>query len=218
MRRRAGAVAEGRHAGGPAGRRRTAAALLSGLAALVALAGCGIRESDVVEAGGAATVIVGPVPEDRMVLYFLGPDGRTMPVVRDVGRSGLPPVGPGDGRARYDRSGPGYEGPTASPGPGRILTDKTLAALLAGPRDTETAAGVTTALPGGGTRAPRVEADPAGSASARLLRTPFAVRGLSEGAVLQLVCTTAYAEHPAGRIEVTVSGPDGTLPAARCEE
>lgn len=50
------------------------------------------------------------------------------------------------------------------------------------------------------------------------LRAPFPVMELTEGAARQLVCTTAYAEHPAGLVDVSVSGPDGTLPTARCDE
>ncbi|WP_432062259.1 hypothetical protein [Streptomyces sp. S1] len=200
-------------------RRRTGAALL----ALLALAGCGIQETDVVEAGEAATVVVQPVPEDRMVLYFLGPDGQSLPMVRDVGPLAVPsPTRPADaaedGRVPYDGFGPGYETSTGTPHGGRVAPDKALAALMAGPRPHEAATGVTTALPRGVDQAPHVEADPSGSASALRLRAPFPVRGLPAAAVRQLVCTAAHAEHPAGRAEVTVTGPDGALSAARCED
>ncbi|MFJ7126749.1 hypothetical protein [Streptomyces sp. NPDC098101] len=200
-------------------RRRAGAALLS----LLALAGCGIQRTDVVEAGEAATVVVQPVPEERMVLYFLGPDGQSLPMVRDVGPHALPsPTRPADGaeadRVPYDGFGPGYEVSADDTRGGRVPTDKVLAALLAGPRPHEAATGVTTALPAGGGQAPLVEADPSGSASALRLRTPFPVRDLPAAAVRQLVCTAAHAEHPAARAPVTVTGPDGTLPAARCED
>ncbi|MFC8883066.1 hypothetical protein ACFT54_06815 [Streptomyces cinereoruber] len=133
-------------------RRRAAAAS----AALLALAagGCGIRETDVVEAGGAATVVVQPVPEDRMTLYFLGPDGGMLPVARDVGphAPSPSPTRPADGsgadRMPYEGFGPEYEISTGTPAHGRIPTDKVLAALLAGPTEAERAAGATTALPG----------------------------------------------------------------------
>ncbi|KOX30891.1 hypothetical protein ADL06_11445 [Streptomyces sp. NRRL F-6491] len=188
---------------------------------LLALAGCGIQKSDVVEAGGAATVVVQPVPEERMVLYFLDPDGQSMPMARDTGPQAPFPTqpvgGPEADRVPYDGFGPGYETSADAPRGGRIPADKVLAALMAGPRPHEAAAGATTALPRGEDLAPHVEAGPAGSDSARL-RAPFPVRGLPAAAVRQLVCTTAYAQHPAGRTEVTISGADGTLPAARCED
>ncbi|WP_030210807.1 hypothetical protein [Streptomyces bikiniensis] len=219
-------------------RRRTGAAPLSllSLLSLLALAGCGIQETDVVEAGGAATVVVQPVPEERMTLYFLGPGGGTMPMARDVGPHAPSPFpsrtrpadGAGDDRMPYEGFGPGYEVSTGTPVHGRVPTDKVLAALLAGPTDEERATGATTALPGAGGWTPRVEpdpagtgragTDPAGSVPALRLRTPFPVRDLPEAAVRQLVCTAAHAEHPAGRSEVTLTGPDGSLPAARCDD
>lgn len=206
--------------------RRTAPAAVSA-ALLVALAGCGIQETDVVEAGGAATVVVAPIPESRIVLYFLGPDGRSMPVVRDVGPSypdpSSPTDGSGDDRTPYDGFGPGYE-ISVDDLRGSDATDKILAALLAGPRENETAAGITTALPSsrirGAEPVPRVTEIPAKTDAARplfRLRAPFPVNELPEAAVRQLVCTTAYAKHPAGRVDVSVGGPDGLLPTARCD-
>lgn len=216
-------------------RRRAAAAG----AVLLALSGCGIQRTDVVEAGGAATVIVQPVPEERMTLYFLGPDDRLMPMVRDLGRpgpattrpatsgpatsspsaSGPATSGPADDTVPYDGFGPGYEVSAGTLRREPVTVDKTLAALLAGPGPEEAAAGATTALPRGGTRAPRVETERSGpSAPALRIKAPFPVGNLPETAVRQLVCTAAYAHHPTGRAEVTVAGPDGTLPAARCED
>ncbi|MET9929935.1 MULTISPECIES: hypothetical protein [unclassified Streptomyces] len=197
-------------------RRRAAAA---GAVLLAALTGCGIQETDVVEAGGAATVIVQPVPEERMTLYFLGPDDRLMPMVRDLGRPEPATTHPIGDTVPYDGFGPGYEVSADTLRREPVTVDKTLAALLAGPRPEEAAAGATTALPGRGTRAPRVEAERSGpSAPALRLRAPFPVGNLPETAVRQLVCTAAYAHHPTGRAEVTVAGPDGTLPATRCED
>ncbi|MEU7295777.1 hypothetical protein AB0A76_21600 [Streptomyces exfoliatus] len=207
--------------------RRTAAAALSA-ALLGAVAGCGIQETDVVEAGGAATVLVAPIPENRIVLYFLGPDGRSMPVARDVGptyaRSTAPADGTGDTRAPYEGFGPGYE-ISDEDLRGSDAADKILAALLAGPGENETAAGLTTALPTSKIRGagpvPRVTEIPAKTDSARplfRLRAPFPVKELPEAAVRQLVCTTAYAKHPAGRVDVSVGGPDGLLPTARCDD
>ncbi|MFH9721941.1 hypothetical protein ACH4M4_03105 [Streptomyces sp. NPDC017254] len=208
---------------------RRGAAAVAALLALTALPGCGIQKTDVVEAGGAATVIVGPIPEQRIVLYFLGPDGRSMPVARDP--SGPHPAdtpesgsgGSGAERVPADVFGPEYEIDAEQLRNSRVGTDKVLAMLLAGPRASEAAAGITTALPPNTAGGPHVSPDPggAGSGSARRLfhlKTPFPVKELTEAAVRQLVCTIAYAEDPVGLVDVTVGGPDGTLPAVRCDE
>ncbi|WP_435970305.1 hypothetical protein [Streptomyces sp. Qhu_M48] len=201
-------------------RRAAVAALL----ALPALAGCGIQETDVVEAGGAATVIVQPIPEDRIVLYFLGPDGRSMPVARDPQSPvGVPTSSDGseDGRSPFDGFGPDYEMSADDLRRSGTGTDKVLAMLLAGPRADEAAFGITTALPGPGAGAPHVvPADGTTPVARRLLRlrAPFPVTSLSEAAVRQLVCTTAYSSDPAGLVDVSVSGPDGMLPTARCDD
>ncbi len=151
-------------------RRRAAAA---GAVLLAALSGCGIQRTDVVEAGGAATVIVQPVPEERMTLYFLGPDDRLMPMVRDLGRPEPTATRPAGGTVPYDGFGPGYEVSTGTLRREPVTVDKALAALLAGPGPEEAAAGATTALPRGGTRAPRVETERSGpSAPALRIRAP----------------------------------------------
>ncbi|MFJ2056887.1 hypothetical protein ACIOMM_13170 [Streptomyces sp. NPDC087908] len=193
-------------------RRRTAAALLALLVPAV-VAGCGIQKTDVVEAGGAATVKAQPPPSDRVVLYFVDADGRSMPVARGLG---VP--GPGGG-SPTDFFGPDYE--ISRDG---VATDKILAMLVAGPRPYEVTAGITTALPGAEAGSPTVLQDstgePATGARTRRLvwiRTPFPVKKLSEAGVRQLVCTTAYAEDDAGLVDVSLSGPDGILPTARCD-
>ncbi|MFI8914395.1 hypothetical protein ACIGW4_22635 [Streptomyces sp. NPDC053513] len=197
---------------------RAAALVLLGT---FALAACGIQESDVVEAGGAATVAVAPAPEFRMVLYFLGPDGRLVPVVRELG----PPYPEttfawGASESTEDRKaqGPG-SGAAQNTGGTRGATDKVIAALLAGPAGAETAAGLTTDLPVS-RKAPHAEEvgklSPEGRRVIRL-RSPFPVKDLSETAVQQLVCTTAYAEDGGGMVDVSLMGVDGTLPTARCE-
>ncbi|MFF8834970.1 hypothetical protein [Streptomyces sp. NPDC015130] len=197
-------------------RRRVAAAALAGLLPLVAA--CGIQGSDVVEAGGAPTVLVGPNPESRMLLFFVGPDGHSMPVARDVGfGSSDNPFGPdyvlGNGEG-HETDAPD----SALLAERGVVGDKVLAALLAGPNDAETAAGLTTALPRG-VAAPHVTEDkPGGTEGRRLLRAraPFAVTSLSEPAVRQLVCTAAYAKDRLGLAEVVLIGPDGALPVATC--
>ncbi|MFF8376200.1 hypothetical protein ACF07V_08745 [Streptomyces sp. NPDC015661] len=221
MRRRtAAAVAvRRRSAAAVAVRRRSAVAVA--LLAVVSLTACGIQQSDVVEAGGAATVAVTPAPEFRMVLYFLGPDGRPVPVVREVG----PPIpdptfAAGGSEWAQDRKaqGLGTGQPHEEHGT-RVATDKVLGALLAGPADADTAAGLTTALPVS-REAPHAEQieglNPEGRRIVRL-RSPFPVLDLSEAAVQQLVCTAAYAEDGGGMVDVSVVGLDGTLPTTRCE-
>lgn len=194
------------------------------LAALLPLAACGVRGTDVVEAGGAATVVVGPIPETRMLLYFVGPDGRPMPVAREVGYSSPDPTSesgdPESGRTPYDGFGPGYEIDEKDLHRSRVVTVKVLAALLAGPNEAEAAAGLATALPRG-TESPHVQEEKAGGTDGRRLlrvRAPFSVTDLPEAAVHQLVCTTAYAEDRAGRAQIALTGPDGTLPPAVCDD
>ncbi|MER7830810.1 hypothetical protein [Streptomyces sp. NPDC095602] len=195
-------------------RRRTA---LLALLAVPALAGCGIQGSDVVEAGGAPTVVVQPIPESRMLLYFLGPDGAPMPVSRDTGTTFVPlpertrPEGAG---GADDTANPGLDSEDEPPYGSAPATVQVLAALLAGPGDAESRAGLTTELPESGELI-RVESEPG---SGIRLRTPFAARELSRGALVQLVCTAAHAVDRSGTVPVTVEGPDGTLPSTTCED
>ncbi|MFF4934859.1 hypothetical protein ACFY2H_39285 [Streptomyces griseofuscus] len=113
--------------GGPAARwrpqaglRRTAAALPTALL----LAGCGIQQSDVVDAGTPATLFAHPGVSDGTLLFFRSGDGRLVPVPRAV------PVSRG---ATWDT-------PVA----------RALDLLLAGPQPEETAAGIGTSLPAAG--------------------------------------------------------------------
>ncbi|WP_225799724.1 hypothetical protein [Streptomyces sp. NK15101] len=199
--------------------RRSAAAAL--LLAVLPLAACGIQETDVVEAGGPATVAVVPQPEFRMVLYFLGPDGRPAPVVREFGQS-IPGTtfssGGSETTEDHKAQGPGSGWARNTRGT-RDATDRVLAALLDGPADVDTAAGLTTALPASA-KPPHAEEIKALNPEDRRivrLRSPFPVRGLSQAAVQQLVCTAAYAEDGGGRVDVSLVGVDGTLPTTRCD-
>ncbi|MFV6028018.1 hypothetical protein [Streptomyces sp. NPDC056264] len=223
-------AAHRRRAGGAAKRRSAAAVALLALLAPPALAGCGIQKTDVVEAGAAATLHVAPpTPGERIVLYFVGPDGRSMPVARDLGRpfpdttNTPPPEGSGE-HVPTDIFGPGYEISRDDLNRGGIVTDKILAMLLAGPRENERAAGITTALPEAKGATPTLlQASkgnaPPGNPDRRpvWVRTPFPVKNLSEAAVRQLICTTAFAEDAEGLVEVSLNGPDGALPTARCD-
>ncbi|MEV6198834.1 hypothetical protein AB0M64_02535 [Streptomyces sp. NPDC051771] len=199
-------------------RRRTTLGAL--LAALPLAAGCGIQGSDVVEAGGAPTVVVQPIPESRMLLYFLGPHGEPMPVSRDTGltfvplpEKTLPEGGSGADDASTEGTGRSFESSDDDPPYGSApATMKVLSALLAGPGGAEFQAGITTELPQSDELI-RVESELAGGIR---LRTPFPARELSPGAVVQLVCTAAHAVDRAGALPVTVTGPDGALPATTC--
>ncbi|MFH8724429.1 hypothetical protein [Streptomyces termitum] len=200
---------------------RRAARLALAAAGLLALAGCGIRGSDVVEAGGAPTVVVAPFPESRLLLYFLGPDGRLMPVSRDVGRPVPTRSGPGGDpdaatgeTVPFEGFGPGYEIDAGHPYAAGIAPAKALAALFAGPGPAERAAGLTTGLPPDGLRAAQVRTD---GPDGLLIRVGFPVRPLPSGALGQLVCTMAFSVDRSGTARVTVTGTDGSLPAASCE-
>ncbi|MGX1883873.1 hypothetical protein [Streptomyces sp. NPDC055287] len=176
--------------------RAASAALAAGS---LLLTGCGIRASDVVEAGGPAVVGVAPDQQERMLLFFVGPDGLPIPVARPV-----------------------------DPSAGRVATAKTLTALLQGPTPEEHTAGITTRLPAhpklievtpaGGTEVPGGEAGrPTGSPGTVRVRTSLAVRSLDEAAVRQLVCTTAHAEDPEGLVKVALTGKDGSRPPTACD-
>lgn len=224
-----GPAAGHRHrAGGAAKRRGAAAVALLALLSPTALAGCGIQKTDVVEAGGAATLHVGPPTlGERIVLYFVGPDGRSMPVARDISPP-FPEITSSSGgsgeHVPSDVFGPDYEISRDDLVRGGIVTDKILAMLASGPRENERAVGITTALPEAKGKTPTMLQASKGNAApgnpARRIvwvRTPFPVKKLSEAGVRQLVCTTAYAEDPDGLVEVSLSGPDGILPTARCD-
>ncbi|MFF6791127.1 hypothetical protein ACFY9C_18860 [Streptomyces filamentosus] len=193
MRRRAGAVAAGL------------------LLAAAAATGCGIQGSEVVEAGVAPTVALAQIPESRILLYFLGPDGELMPVSREVPFS-YRPAPERTERGTFDGTGTGFEIDADHPYASGLATVKVLAALLAGPRPAEQRAGLVTELPAAGELV-RVESDGAGGIR---LQVPFPARELSGRAVSQLVCTAAYAVDSSGTRAVTVAGPDGTLPEATC--
>jgi hypothetical protein len=94
-----------------------------GSAAVVAalLTGCGVRQSDVVEAGGPATVTVFPDAEQRLLLFFVSAEGRLTPVSMGFFL---------DGEEKY-----------------RVAGDKVLSILLAGPSAEARAAGLHTELP-----------------------------------------------------------------------
>ncbi|MFD4022605.1 hypothetical protein ACFWRV_03680 [Streptomyces sp. NPDC058576] len=175
-------------------------------AAGAALAGgCGIQDSDVIEAGGPATVEAFLSRDADMLLFFRSPDGALSPVIREV----RPSAGFGE---EYIEPGADERDPSGPAGP--ASTEKVVLALLSGPRETDRAAGLTTALPPvrqGGTI--RVEVSSDGAVTARL---PLAVRGLDATARRQLTCTIAYNQTTDGRGVVTLTGDDGAERSGTC--
>ncbi|MET8904392.1 hypothetical protein [Streptomyces sp. NPDC004538] len=160
------------------------------LAALLPLAGCGIPETGVVEAGEPATGVVEPgaapspsqaqptpVPVAAVPLFFVA-DGALAPVTRTV--------------------------PSATD-PGTVVL-----MLFKGPDDRERNTGLTTELPLTAA-APTVRVD---GASVTVL-LPRGTGSLSDTAVDQLACTVAAArlrQDPSlDRAQVTVEQPGGRL-------
>lgn len=161
------------------------------------LGGCGIRGTDVIEAGGPATVEAFYNREDDMMLFFRAPDGAVRPVIRTV----RPAAGFGEE----------YTGPLD---PGPIPTEEVVTALLAGPGQPDRAAGLTTDLPA--TR-PGGEVGVTSLATDRIVvRLPIALKGLGATAIDQLSCTIAFSRDPAGRFVVELEGQDGTSRSGTC--
>ncbi|MBN0044652.1 hypothetical protein JS756_11140 [Streptomyces actuosus] len=125
-------------------------------------------------------------PGQYLLLYFLSSDDRPTPVYRTFPAA----------------DGAGTSTPLSGP--------KGLGLLFIGPRSDETAAGLHTELP-----RLRGRADTTVTDAGATVTVPFPVRTLSAPAVLQIVCTATYMESD-GLAPVTVRGPDGSLPAARC--
>ncbi|MFI9585321.1 hypothetical protein ACIHCQ_26490 [Streptomyces sp. NPDC052236] len=104
-----------------------------------------------------------------------------------------------------------------SPGTGSV--GKTYALLFSGPDETDSAAGLTTELPAGGSWG---KAGGGGGVKVGELTNSveftvgMAVGGLSATARDQLLCTLAYAVVAEGDAEVTVTGSDGSFGPGRC--
>ncbi|MFE9020412.1 hypothetical protein ACFYNL_17875 [Streptomyces sp. NPDC007808] len=186
--------------------RRGAAAAVAVAAAVPLLGGCGIPETDVIEAGGPASFQAFLDRDQDMLLFFRSPDGRVTPVIRSTEpEGGFGEVYDLPGSADRDR------GETAGP----VSTEKVVMALLAGPRKEDRTAGLSTSLPAarpGGTV--EVEPFPGGRVTARL---PLALKGLDTTALHQLTCTIAYSRSADGRAVVELTGQDGTRRSGTCE-
>ncbi|WP_328876064.1 hypothetical protein OHT76_41600 [Streptomyces sp. NBC_00287] len=179
-------------------RRRAAAAALA--AAVPLLGGCGIPETDVIEAGGPASFQAFLNRDYDMLLFFRSPDGGLSPVIRTTGPSSV--FGNG-----YVESG--SAGDTAGPVP----TEKVVSALLSGPREEDRAVGLDTALPPARRGTVEVEALPGGRVTTRL---PLALAGLDSTALRQLTCTIAYSQDADGQVVVELTGLDGARSSGTC--
>ncbi|MEU9094094.1 hypothetical protein [Streptomyces sp. NPDC048428] len=169
---------------------------LGALLPLVLLAaGCGIRATEVVEAGEPALVQVAPAGDLGTVLYFVSSStaARLMPVVRYAA-----PSGEGTGSGTYG------EGPPV----GAI---RALDLLFDGPTGAERAAGLRSELPND-----QVKMGIELSAQGVQVTLDTPVTGLSEPARQQLFCTAAQARTADRSEAVTVTGTDGVIGPARC--
>jgi hypothetical protein len=199
--------------------RRRAVAVAVAVAAPL-LGGCGIPETDVIEAGGPATVQAFLTRDTDVLLFFRSPDGRVRPVIQTVristvtawaspGREGSGREGSGSGG-----SGSGGSGSEGSGAAAPIRTETVVRMLLAGPREEDRAAGLTTALPAALPGVPvRIGAVAAGRARARV---PLALDALDATALRQLTCTIAYSLEADGRTVVDLTGHDGVSTSGTC--
>ncbi|MBC2905738.1 hypothetical protein [Streptomyces cupreus] len=185
-------------------RRRTAAVVVVVTAAVSLLGGCGIQETDVIEAGGPASFQAFLNRDYDILLFFRSPDGGLSPVIFTTGSS--------DGfGADYVESGSAGQEPGDTAG--AVPTEKVVAALLSGPREEDLAAGLDTSLP----PAPRggtieVEILP-GRVTTRL---PLALEDLDSTALRQLTCTIAYSQAADGQVLVELTGRDGATSTGTC--
>lgn len=161
------------------------------------LTGCGIQGTDVVEAGGPASVQAGPDADYDALLFFRLPNGELTPVIRS-----FPPENP----FGEDYRQAGQEPLPRSP-------ERAVLALLRGPGQEDEAAGLSTSLPrttAGGVRV-RLAAD-----GRVLVDLPLALGALDATAVRQLICTAAYSKDRDGRATVRLTGRDGGAASGTC--
>ncbi|MER7729002.1 hypothetical protein [Streptomyces sp. NPDC096323] len=170
---------------------------LGSLLPLVLLAGgCGIRATEVVEAGEPATVQVQPAGELGTVLYFVSSSAaaRLMPVVRST--------------EPWD-DGTGTGGSYGEEPPAGAI--KALDMLFAGPTRAEQDIGLRSELPTN-RRKMSIELNAEGVR----VTLDMPVTQLSEPARQQLFCTAAQARTADRGEAVTVTGTDGVIGPARC--
>ncbi|MEU8890739.1 hypothetical protein [Streptomyces sp. NPDC048442] len=176
------------------------------------LVGCGIRETDVIEAGDPGRVQNFVNPDGDALLFFRLPHGELTPVPRRFRLSGA--------------FGDEYRQPEGATR--RMSTEEAISALLGGPGKAEKAAGLGTALPRITTGGIRVRTSGsaggsgggsvAGSAAGEVVLTlPLAVGRLDATAVRQLICTAAYSRDRDGRATVRMTGQDGVSASGTCD-
>ncbi|MGW4027063.1 hypothetical protein [Streptomyces sp. NPDC005009] len=183
-------------------RRTGAAAVASGV---LLLGGCGIQETDVIEAGGPASVQAFVDRDYDMLLFFHSRDGGISPVVRSTGSTFA--YGPEGGLV----DGQDPTGADAVPVP----TEKVILALLSGPDERDRAAGLSTSLPPVPRAATlRVEFPPGGEEV--MADMPIALDGLGLTALRELICTIAYSRGADGRATVRLTGKDGVSASGTC--
>ncbi|MFI5808242.1 hypothetical protein [Streptomyces sp. NPDC051561] len=182
-------------------------------AAVLVLTGCGIQETDVVEAGAPATADAFYNDESDILLFFRSPDGRVTPVIRtnQLGKPGAP-----DSllETEQERGGATTEQKRGGGSVKEARMERAVKFLLSGPGREDRAAGLTTALPAaraGGTL--RVQYGTGGVIIARL---PLALRELDSTALRQLTCTVAYREDWDGQATVELTGQDGVVRSGTC--
>ncbi|AIS01648.1 hypothetical protein [Streptomyces glaucescens] len=180
---------------GPA--RGRAAGVAGPVAAALLLGGCGIQETDVIEAGGPASVQAFVNPGYDALLFFRAPDGALSPVSRSVTES--------------SGFGAGYEEPDGPTEP--VSTEQAIAALLSGPGPAERSAGLGTSLPRVTAGGVGVVTSPDADVTVSL---PLALGGLDGTALRQLVCTAAYSQDRDGRTTVRMVGKDGVTATGTC--
>lgn len=186
------------------------------------LGGCGIQETDVIEAGSPAVGDLLPPREGRLLLFFFSPDDELLPVPRTVaspwldGTAGsVRPDGstarPEGSRGRDGLAGTpdAYDGTSAALSPLAAVT-----ALLAGPDRAERRAGFRNApsLARAASTADRVVT---GGLTVEV-ELRLRVTRLTSPARDQLVCTAAYAADAQGAVSVRLVGQDAHLAPARC--
>ncbi|CAL9328337.1 hypothetical protein [Streptomyces sp. Tu 3180] len=187
-------------------RRTGAVAVASGM---LLLGGCGIRETDVIEAGGPASVQAFVDHDLEMLLFFHSREGVISPVVRSA-----------DSVIEYGPEGGMVAGqvPTGA-GSAPVATEKVILALFSGPDERDRRAGLTTSLPPAppalSAGALRVEVSPGGEKVTTDL--PVALDGLDRAALRQLICTIAYSHDADGRVTVRLRGTDDASTSGSCD-
>ncbi|MFI1223797.1 MULTISPECIES: hypothetical protein [unclassified Streptomyces] len=181
------------------------AAALAAAAVVPLLGGCGIQETDVIEAGGPATVEAFFNRNDDMILFFRAPTGGLNPVIR----SARPSPGFGEG---YDEVG--SEDRKSGDQAGPVSTEQAVLALLGGTAKEDRAVGLSTALPAARPGAAvELAVAPDGTVT---LRLPFALKPLEPTALRQLTCTVAYSQEADGQVVVELEGEDGASSSDTC--